>query len=319
MTQNTSKVDEAMKNSASAAKNGANNGANTPAKKPSVHQRVAKNNSLEGLSQGEIGNYLKGMESRIASALPKHLTADRVIQMAATTIHRNPQIAKCTPASLLGSVMQASILGFPPVDALGYCYFVPYGKEVQFQIGYKGYIELARRSGRVKMVYAEVVREGDEFEAQFGLNPDLKHKPTFDSSKPLTHVYAVCQFNDGGYNFIVLSKSDVERLRMRNPMQKGTPKGAWATDYDAMAKAKALKQLSKYLPLNIDTQTELATDESVLKPESFESGKVKPENVHYDEAEIVDEETGEVLNPEAQNSTDGNGQSQANQQAQQSF
>lgn len=294
MTENASKVSDAMKSSASAAKTA--DGNNTPAKRLSVHQKVAKTGSLEGLSQGEIGNYLKGMENRIAAALPKHLTADRVIQMAATTIHRNPAIAKCTPASLLGAVMQASILGFPPVEALGYCYFVPYGKDVQFQIGYKGFIELARRSGRVKMVYAEVVREGDEFEATFGLNPDLKHKPNFDSSKPLTHVYAVCQFTDGGYNFVVLSKSDVERLRMRNPMQKGAPKGAWATDYEAMAKGKAMKQLSKYLPLNIDTQTDLATDEAVLKPEDFNSGRVSAENIHYEDAEIVDPETGEVLN-----------------------
>jgi recombination protein RecT len=295
MTQNANKVSEAMKSSSTAAQA---NTANAPAQKLSVHQKVAKTGSLAGLSQGEIGNYLKGMESRIAAALPKHLTADRIIQMAATTIHRNPAIAKCTPASLLGSIMQASILGFPPVDALGYCYFVPYGKDVQFQIGYKGYIELARRSGRVKMVYAEVVREGDEFEANFGLNPDLKHKPTFDSTKPLTHVYAVCQFTDGGYNFVVLSKSDVERLRMRNPMQKGSPAGAWASDYEAMAKGKALKQLSKYLPLNIDTQADLATDEAVLQPESFTAGRVKTEDIQYDDAQIVDPETGEIMSSE---------------------
>lgn len=301
MTQNANKVSEAMKNSSTAAQ-----AKTTPAQKLTVHQKVAQTGSLAGLSQGEIGSYLKGMESRIAAALPKHLTADRIIQMAATTIHRNPAIAKCSPASLLGSIMQASILGFPPVDALGYCYFVPYGKDVQFQIGYKGFIELARRSGRVKMVYAEVVREGDEFEANFGLNPDLKHKPAFDSTKPLTHVYAVCQFTDGGYNFVVLSKSDVERLRMRNPMQKGSPAGAWATDYEAMAKGKALKQLSKYLPLNIDTQADLATDEAVLQPESFTAGRVKTEDIQYDDAQIIDPETGEITKADSEgNSSEG--------------
>jgi recombinase, phage RecT family len=261
---------------------------NKPAK-PSISQKVAQSGSLLGLNQGEIGQYLSGMKERVAQVLPKHLTADRVLQMAATTIHRNPAIAKCSPASLLGSVMQASILGFPPVDALGYCYFVPYGKDVQFQIGYKGYIELARRSGKIKMVYAEVVREGDEFTVELGLNPTLEHKPKFDSKKPLTHVYAVCHFNDGGYNFVVLSKSDVERLRTRNPMQKGAAAGAWLTDYDAMAKAKALKQLSKYLPLNIDQAEAIATDEAVLKPENFQNGQAKVEDITYDEFEEVDQ------------------------------
>jgi recombination protein RecT len=253
------------------------------AAKPSLSQKVAAAGSFAGLNQGEIGQYLSGMKDRVAQVLPKHLTADRVLQMAATTIHRNPAIAKCSPASLLGSVMQASILGFPPVDALGYCYFVPYGKDIQFQIGYKGLVELARRSGKIKMVYAEVVREGDEFTAEFGLKPTLEHKPKFDSTKPLTHAYAVCHFNDGGHNFVVLSRSDIERLRMRSPMQKGMPAGAWATDYDAMAKAKALKQLSKYLPLNIDQAEAIATDEAVLKPENFERGAVKIEDVTYEE------------------------------------
>lgn len=284
---NTSKVADAMKTAT---------GQKTQ-NKPTVNQKVKAAGSLATLNQGEIGAYLKGMESRIAAVLPKHLTAERVIQMAATTIHRNPAIAKCTPTSLLGAVMQASILGFPPVDSLGYCYFVPYGKDVQFQIGYKGFIELARRSGRVKMVYAEVVRKDDDFEAEFGLEPKLVHKPVFDSSKPITHVYAVCQFDDGGYNFVVLSKSDVERLRMRNPMQGAQPKGAWKTDYDAMAKAKALKQLSKYLPLNIDIQGDLSTDGAILTPESFKDGKASIEEINYD-YEVIDQETGEVLTPE---------------------
>lgn len=256
--------------------------------------KVQQSGNLVGLTQGEIGDYLSGMKDRIAQVLPKHLTADRILQMAATTIHRNPAIAKCTPASLLGAVMQASILGFPPVDALGYCYFVPYGKDVQFQIGYKGLIELARRSGQIKMVFAEVVREGDEFNATFGLNPNLEHKPSFDSSREITHAYAVCHFKDEGFNFVVLSKSDIEKLRLRSPMQKEFPTGAWKTDYEAMAKAKALKQLSKYLPLNIDQASAIASDETVLTVDNFENGSAKIEDIHYEEAMIVDTETGEI-------------------------
>lgn len=272
----------------------------TDTNKPSVSNKVKASGSLLGLTQGEISSYLMGMRDRVAQVLPKHMTPDRILQMAATTIHRNPKIAGCTPVSLLGAVMQASILGFPPVEALGYCYFVPYGKDVQFQIGYKGMIELARRSGKIKMVYAEVVREGDHFEAKFGLYPQLEHTPSFDSSKEMTHVYAVCHFDDGGHNFVVLSRSDVERLRMRSPMQKGTPSGAWATDYEAMAKAKALKQLAKYLPLNIDQTEAIASDEAVIKVDNFEAGKAKSECFEYEivedteEVVNVNEQTGEV-------------------------
>jgi len=264
-----------------------------PTAKPTIQARVAASGNLIGLKQSEIGEFLSGMKGQIANVLPKHLTPERVLQMAATVIHRNPKIAACSTNSLIGAVMQASILGFPPVDALGYCYFVPYGKDVQFQIGYKGYIELARRSSQIKMIYAEVVREGDEFVCEFGLEPKLIHKPKLDSSKAMTHVYAVAHFQDGGHNFIVLSKSDVERLRMRNASQKGAPSGAWATDYDKMSKAKALKQLSTYLPLNIDVQTAMSTDEAILKPEHFgENGSIKTEDITYEE--MVDTTTGEI-------------------------
>ena len=280
--------------------NGAMAAATTsPASKPNttmtVHQKVKATGNLCGLKQSEISDFLGGMKSQIANVIPKHLTPDRIVQMAATVIHRNQAIAKCTPASLIGAVMQASILGFPPVEALGYCYFVPYGRDVQFQIGYKGYIELARRSGQIKNIDAQVVREGDDFICEFGLEPKLSHKPKFDSTKPLTHVYAVAQFTNGGNSFVVLSRSEVERLRMRSPMQKGTASGPWATDYDAMAKAKALKQLSKYLPLNIDIQVQaaLATDEAIIRPENFQAGGngIKIEEISYEE---VNEETGEI-------------------------
>ena len=127
--------------------------------KLTVKEKISQTNSMLGLTQSEISSYLMNMKNQVAAVLPKHLTTERVLQMAATTIKKNPKIAQCTPASLLGAVMQASILGFPPVDALGYCYFVPYGRDVQFQIGYRGLVELARRSGKIKTVYAEVVRE----------------------------------------------------------------------------------------------------------------------------------------------------------------
>ncbi|MDO4707466.1 MAG: recombinase RecT [Porphyromonadaceae bacterium] len=260
-------------------------------------QRAAAPPTLAGMKQGQIGDLLASMKDRIAMALPKHLTPERIIQMAATTISKNPAIAECSTGSLMGSVMQASILGFPPVDALGYCYFVPYFnkkhdpatgrefkvKEVQFQIGYKGFIDLARRSGKIKMVYAEVVREGDEFTHCLGLYPDLQHKPSGNTSRPITHAYAVCHLIDGGFNFVVLSRDEVERLRMRSPGQGATPSGAWASDYEAMAKAKALKQLSKYLPLSIDQAEAVSTDSAIIKLEDFgKDGQLNTAAIDHD-------------------------------------
>ena len=248
-------------------------------------QRTTKPGTLAGLRQSDVASVLGSMKQSITAALPKHLNAERMIQMAATLIHRNPKIAECTAPSLVGAVMQASILGFPPVESLAYCYFVPYGGNVQFQIGYRGMIDLARRSGQIKTIYAEVVREGDLFNYELGLFPKLEHTPMGDPSKAILKVYAVAHYIDGGNNFIVLDKKDVERLRMRSPMQKAAPSGAWYTDYEAMAKAKAIKQLAKYMPLNIDFVSALATDDAIIKPDSFVGGEVNLNDIDY--AEVV--------------------------------
>lgn len=243
--------------------------------------------------QAVLGNY----SDQMAAVLPKHLSAERMIAMAATEITRNPAIARCSKASLVGAVLQASILGFQPVAALGYCYFVPYGNDVQFQIGYKGMLALARNCDGVKTVYAEVVRQGDKFEYTLGLHRDLIHEPKGDLNAEVTHAYAVAEFDNGGNVFVVLSRAEIERLRKRSPMQSGEPKGAWKTDYDAMAKAKALKQLAKYLPLSIDKVSNIATDGMVIKPENIENGHVKTEDITYEE---VNETTGEPLEQPSQ-------------------
>lgn len=266
-----------------------------------------KNGTMAGMKTTDVSNMISRYKVQIAQALPRHLTADRVIQMATLMITKNPQIAKCSQASILGAVMQAAQLGFKPVDALGQCYFVPYGGAVQFQIGYKGFIDLARRSGQLKSIHAFCVYKGDTFEYELGLEPVLKHKPKEDvdhTEANLTHVYAVSHYKDGGYNFVVLTKKEVEKLRMRSPMQKGSPSGAWKSDYDKMAMAKAIKQLSKYMPLSDEFQDAVNSDEAIIKPEDFANDQTGTlTNFQYpnaEDAEVVDEDTGEVNPPETE-------------------
>jgi recombination protein RecT len=233
--------------------------------------KSTKKGTLAGLKHTDIQTVINGMKAQIAQALPKHLSADRMVQMAVSLIAKNPKIAECSAQSLIGAVMQASILGFKPVEALGECYFVPYGGQVQFQIGYKGFIKLAQQSGQLKNIYAEVVREGDEFIYELGLEPRLIHIPNPESEGKIKFVYAVAHLQNGGYNFQVLTFNQIEKLRLRNPMTRNNPKpsGAWATDYEAMAKAKAIKQLVKYLPLSDTIFEATKADEAIIKENAF--------------------------------------------------
>ena len=254
--------------------------------------KSSKKNTLAGLKHTDISTVIESMRPQIAQALPKHLTADRVIQMATTLIAQNPKIAECSASSLMGAVMQASILGFKPVSALGECYFVPYGGEVQFQVGYKGYISLARKSGNLETIHSFVVRKDDDFEYELGLHPILKHIPN-GSDGDITHAYAVVKYKDGGYNFVVLSRQEIERLRCRSPFQKPDKVlGAWKTDYEAMCKAKAIKQLAKFMPSEIeDLHRASQSDEAIITDKSFSNNQtgINPEAFSYEAQEEVEE------------------------------
>lgn len=263
-----------------------------------VMQKASKKGTLAGLKHTDVETVLQGMKSQVAQALPKHVSAERVIQMTTTLISQNPAIAQCSAASIVGAMMQASILGFRPVNALGQCYFVPYGGQVSFQIGYKGWIDLARRSGQIKNLYAYCVRQGDEFEYELGLEPKLKHTPKSGPDQQMTHVYAVAHYKDGGYDFIVLTRSEVESLRMRNPMQKAAPAGPWKSDYEAMAKAKAIKQLAKFMPLSDEMQQASVSDDGIIdvtKTATNDHSGVNLDGIEYEpdfteyEEELTDE------------------------------
>lgn len=266
--------------------------------------------TMAGLKQTDVNTILAAMKPQIAAALPKHLTAERMTQMSATLIANNPEIAKCSISSLVGAVMQASILGFEPVSALGQCYFVPYGGQIQFQIGYKGYLRLAQNSKELKLLYAQVVRKADKFDYALGLHPRLEHVPNLDSdASEITHVYAVAHLNNGGYLFEVLTRRQIEALRMRSPMQKSGLKGAWATDYEQMAKAKVIKQLAKYLPLSVDVQKAIASDEGIISDKAFTNTNdgINIENIEFDAFEDITAPQEVKINPPGTPETEGEG------------
>lgn len=248
-----------------------------------IMAKSSKKGTLAGLKHTDLTAVLSSMRAQISQAVPAGITPDRIIQMAANLVAKNPKIGECSAASVIGAVMEAAVLGFRPVSGLGQCYFVPYGGHVQFQIGYRGWIELARRSGQIKMLYAKTVHEGDEFIQEYGLSPKLVHKPGVKRGK-MTHVYAVAHLNGGGEVFEVLTYEDVERLRVRNASQRGNPSGAWASDYEEMAKAKAVKRLAKYLPLSDEMLHAGVADDAFIPDTALSNNNsgIDPEELTYE-------------------------------------
>lgn len=229
-------------------------------------------------------------KKQLALAVPKHLNADRMARIAATEVRKNPALLRTEPTSFLGSVMQAAQLGLEPGSALGQAYLVPYGNQCQLIIGYKGMIDLARRSGQVLSLNAYAVREGDDFNFQLGLKPDIHHVPSLEADrikKPITYVYAVATLKGGGYQFEVMSRAEIEAVRA-----KAKSKNIWNSYFEEMAKKTVIRRLFKYLPVSIET---LEITNADAKREAGE--KVEPDDViNIDAVSVEDFEDGEVIN-----------------------
>lgn len=254
-----------------------------------------------------IAEYLKKMAPEIKRALPKHMDADRLARIALTTIRTNPVLLQCTVPSLMAAVLQAAQLGLEP-GLLGHCYFVPFknGKtgqlEVQFIIGYRGMIDLARRSGNIQTIYAHEVRENDEFEYEYGLHPKLVHKPAMTNRGEIIGFYGVAHFKDGGFYFEFMSKEEVDRRRQRS---KAANSGPWETDYVEMGCKTVIRHMFKYLPVSTEIMRAVEQDESVKREIAEDMTEVP---------NVVDLEAGADWSPVED---DANGQQQGQAQNEQ--
>jgi len=200
------------------------------------------------------------LQAQIAKALPRHMDAGRFARIAITALRRDPKLGD-DPTSFMQSVLQGAQLGLEPENGLGHAYLVRYGQHgCQLIPGYRGLVDLAHRSGKLKLFYAELVYESDEFVYELGLDPKLVHKPSRAANRgTVTHVYAVAHLCDGGKQFVVLSRAAVEKIRQNSP-SKNSP--AWKNWWGQMAKAKAAKRLCKWLPLSSEMSRAVSLDDS---------------------------------------------------------
>lgn len=218
-----------------------------------------------GLQNGAAKTTMRGliqtMEPQIRKALPSGIAPERFTRMVLTALSSTPKLKTCTPQSFLGAMMQAAQLGVEPNTPLGQAYLIPYGDVCQFQLGYKGLIDLAYRSGEVSSIQAHEVHENDTFTYEYGLEPKLRHVPAQTDRGPVTFYYAVLKLKNGGMGFEVMSRDDVETFARKK--SKAFNNGPWKTDFDEMAKKTVLKKVLKYAPLKTEFARDVATDETV--------------------------------------------------------
>ena len=215
-----------------------------------------------------VKDLLETHKDEIAKALPKSITPDRVARIALTTLRKNPGLLECDPNSFLGAVMQASQIGFELDDNLGHAYLVPFfnkktkRKEIQLIIGYRGLIELARRSGQLKSINAHIVYENEPFTLEYGLLETLKHVPLPPSKrgKGIKGVYAVATMNDGSKTFDFLWPEEIESIK-KSSKAGDNAMSPWATHEEEMMKKTVIRKLMKYLSLSPEITKATVIDE----------------------------------------------------------
>lgn len=237
-----------------------------------VHQQIAAD---AGMST--VKKFFESQKPTLLAVLPKHVSADRMLKLALGAMRTTPKLHQCTIESLFGALVQCSQLGLEPNTPLGHAYLIPFKSEVQIVFGYKGLLDLARRSGQIVSIAAHEVCENDHFEFEYGLDEKLSHRPAM--LKPRGDVvafYAVAKFSGGGHAFEVMSVSQVEAIRDSAQNYKfahDKSKTVWGQHFVEMGRKTVLRRLMKYLPVSIELATAVALD-SKAEDESQNLGSV---------------------------------------------
>lgn len=224
-------------------------------------QRVQSSAPQQGAQQQApqtIAGMLNRMVPEIQRALPKHMDADRIARIAMTVLRKDPKLGQCTPESFMGALLTASQLGLEP-GASGEAYLVPYRGECTLIVGYQGYAKLFWQHPMAKHLDAQAVYERDEFDYEYGLEPHLRHKPALGDRGDVIAYYAVATLTSGASAFVVLSPTDVRKLRGG----KTGGNGGIADPMHWMEKKTAVRQLVKLLPKSTDLARAEEWDEKV--------------------------------------------------------
>ena len=230
-----------------------------------------------------IAELIKAMEPEIKKALPEVITPERFTRMALSALNTTPKLRECTPMSFLAALMNAAQLGLEPNTPLGQAYLIPYNNkgvmECQFQIGYKGLIDLSYRNPQMQIISAQAVYENDVFEYELGLNPKLEHRPALEDRGEVRLFYGMFKLVNGGYGFEVMSKAAMDAYAREYSKAFDSSFSPWKNNYIGMAKKTVIKQALKYAPLKTDFRKALSNDETIKKELSEDMSEIHGEEI----------------------------------------
>lgn len=232
-------------------------------------------------SVATMRSMIASQEKAIKATLPKHIDFARFCRVAINAMQTTPKLMECDQNSFLLSVMRAAQLGLEPDGLMGQAYLIPYGKSVQLQIGYKGYITLARQSGDISFITAETVHENDDFDLNIFTTPRFSPYLKGDRGALLGFI-AVARFKDDSFQYVFMTVDQVNSIRDKTQAWKQALSDAkydnsgniikfvnkwgkeidsipWYHHYEEMGKKTAIRRLAKYLPLSVQKAEKMET------------------------------------------------------------
>lgn len=259
----------------------ANSLKNQLAKKEGVGQSPTIANSVKGLMDSPAVK--KRFEEVLCERAPQYMSS--IVNL----VNSDTNLKKCEPMSVIASCMVAATMDLPVDKNLGYAWVVPYGTKAQFQMGYKGYIQLALRTGQYNAINVVEIREG-ELISWNPLSEEVEIDFTQRKSDKVIGYAGYFKLLNGFEKTVYWSKEEVESHAKKFSKTYSFKNGVWQTDFDSMAKKTVLRNLlSKWGILSIEMQKAYSADnnsvkETILKEDNveidFETGEVI-ENIEY--------------------------------------
>lgn len=255
-------------------------------------------------------NSMRGMLERhkpeIEKALPRHFSPERMVRIANTCLSTTPKLAECDPLSFFAAIIQASQLGLEP-NVEGQCYILPYWNKklgcrvAQFQIGYRGLVELFWRHEKAESLTAGVVHKKDVDDGSFNYDlgtGEIHHTPDIFSDRgPAVAYYVVIAVKGGGRIPKIMSKDEVLKHAKQHSKSWDAKKkqfeGPWKTDFDSMALKTVFKQAMKWAPKSVEMQHALASDETTklgIKKDMLQI----PDETDWEGKKAIEEEKKEL-------------------------
>jgi len=243
--------------------------------------QVAKTDTMS------IQTLIQKSASELGKALPSHMNPERLVRIALTTLRTTPKLMSCNPQSFLAALFTSAQLGLEP-NVEGQAYIIPYGTEAQFQIGYKGYVELFYRHGLAVSLDAQAVYENDDFDFEYGTASYLRHKPALTGRGEVKCYYAVAKLKGSANLFKVMGKDECLEHGKKHSKAFNTAYSPWQTDQEAMCKKTVVIQIMKLIPKSIEIQKAIAMDDTIKTRVKADMFDVKDETKWQTDTETVE-------------------------------